>query len=347
MSRTLYAPAQLLQMLSREAVQQELKSLFVDLFFPRSITADTKDIMLDTIDDPTIPIAAFCSPMVGSKVSRDEGYESKVITPGYMKPKNSIDPLKIVVRPANYPPEQFSTFATRDIMIGHAIIRQAVSIRARIEWLAVQAVTTGKNIIEGEGIDQYEIDWNLSDKNIIHQVGSAAWSAQDINTFDPNDDIETYAEYSEGVTNIIIMGSNVWKTYRKFKSVRETLDTRRGSESVLETALKNLGDSVSFKGYVGDTAIVVYSGKYTNEEGEEVRFFDPDLMVLGNTSNSGIVAYGTIQDPELVSMGIQRRELAVKNYIVPGDPAIEYVQTHSAPQPIPARINRFVTVHVA
>ncbi|NYX02475.1 phage capsid protein, partial [Escherichia coli] len=25
---------------------------------------------------------------------------------------------------------------------------------------------------------------------------------------------------------------------------------------------------------------------------------------------------------------------------------IEYVQTHSAPQPIPARINRFVTVRI-
>ena len=45
-------------------------------------------------------------------------------------------------------------------------------------------------------------------------------------------------------------------------------------------------------------------------------------------------------------MGLTNAELAPKNYIVPGDPAIEYVQTHSAPQPIPARINRFVTVRI-
>ena len=38
--------------------------------------------------------------------------------------------------------------------------------------------------------------------------------------------------------------------------------------------------------------------------------------------------------------------IGADNYIVPGDPAIEYVQTHSAPQPIPARINRFVTVRI-
>ncbi|WP_251122206.1 major capsid protein, partial [Escherichia coli] len=116
--------------------------------------------------------------------------------------------------------------------------------------------------------------------------------------------------------------------------------------SELETALKDLGDSVSFKGYMGDVAIVVYSGRYTDEDGTEKHFLDPDLMVLGNTALQGIVAYGGIQDPELIRMGLTKAELAPKNYIVPGDPAIEYVQTHSAPQPIPARINRFVTVRI-
>lgn len=343
----LYTPASLIRVVSREDVQARLKTLFTDLFFPRSITSETKDIALDTIDDPNIPMAAFCSPMVGSRVARDEGYESKVITPGYMKPKHSIDPSKLAVRPAGTSPEQFSSFDSRKVKIASASFKQAQAIKARIEWLAIQAITTGKNIIEGDGISQYEIDWNIKDKNIITQAGAAGWSKQDIDKYNPHDDIENYAESSEGVINIIIMGSNVWKTYRKFKRVTEILDTRRGSNSSLETALKDLGDSISFKGYVGDTAIVVYSGRYVNSEGVEVRFLDPDLMVLANTNNQGLVAYGAMQDPELVRAGITKGEMIPKNYIVPGDPAIEYVQTHSAPQPIPARINRFVTVRVA
>lgn len=44
------------------------------------------------------------------------------------------------------------------------------------------------------------------------------------------------------------MGGNVWKKYRSFRAIKEALDTRRGSNSELETALKDLGDSVSFKG---------------------------------------------------------------------------------------------------
>ncbi|MCV5283807.1 major capsid protein, partial [Escherichia coli] len=77
-------------------------------------------------------------------------------------------------------------------------------------------------------------------------------------------------------------------------AIKEALDTRRGSNSELETALKDLGDSVSFKGYMGDVAIVVYSGRYTDEDGTEKYFLDPDLMVLGNTALQGIVAYGGI-----------------------------------------------------
>lgn len=342
----LYSPAELIQTVNAEDIQWQINSLFINLFFKRVVTFETRDIALDIIDDPDIPMAAFCSPMVGSKVSRDEGYESKVIRPGYMKPKSSIDPNKIAVRQLGVSPEQFNAYSSRNFKIKRAMVRQAQAIRARIEWLAVQAITTGKNIIEGDGIERYELDWNIKPQNIITQSGGTEWSGRDLSTFDPNDDIEEYAEISEGTTNIIVMGRNVWKKYRAFKAVKDCLDTRRGSNSVLETALKNLGDSVSFKGYVGDVAIVVYSGRYTDEDGTEKYFLDPDLMVLGNTSLQGIVAYGGIQDPELIRMGLTKAELAPKNYIVPGDPAIEYVQTHSAPQPIPARINRFVTVRI-
>ncbi|EGC8916915.1 hypothetical protein IAS04_005147, partial [Escherichia coli] len=38
--------------------------------------------------------------------------------------------------------------------------------------------------------------------------------------------------------------------------------TRRGSHSELETAVKDLGKAVSYKGMYGDVAIVVYSGQY-------------------------------------------------------------------------------------
>ncbi|STN05819.1 phage major head protein [Escherichia coli] len=48
--------------------------------------------------------------------------------------------------------------------------------------------------------------------------------------------------------NIAIMDGTVWRLLNGFKLFREKLDTRRGSNSQLETAVKDLGAVVSFKG---------------------------------------------------------------------------------------------------
>lgn len=61
-----------------------------------------------------------------------------------MKPKSSIDPNKLAVRPAGVSPEQYNAFGARNIKVKQAIVNQAKAIRTRIEWLAVQAITTGK-----------------------------------------------------------------------------------------------------------------------------------------------------------------------------------------------------------
>ncbi|HFF0820420.1 TPA: major capsid protein, partial [Escherichia coli] len=64
------------------------------------------------------------------------------------------------------------------------------------------------------------------------------------------------------LVNIAIMDGTVWRLLNGFKLFREKLDTRRGSNSQLETAVKDLGAVVSFKGYYGDLAIVVASSRY-------------------------------------------------------------------------------------
>ena len=64
----LYSPTQLVQVVNAVDVQKQLNALFTSLFFTRSVMFESRDIILDTIDDPNIPIAAFCSRMVGSIV---------------------------------------------------------------------------------------------------------------------------------------------------------------------------------------------------------------------------------------------------------------------------------------
>lgn len=57
----LYSPAMLIQVVNAEDIQWQINSLFINLFFKRVVTFETRDIALDIIDDPDIPMAAFCS----------------------------------------------------------------------------------------------------------------------------------------------------------------------------------------------------------------------------------------------------------------------------------------------
>ncbi|HAF2131473.1 TPA: hypothetical protein G9F27_005858, partial [Salmonella enterica] len=124
--------------------------------------------------------------MVGSRVQRDKGYDTATFTPGYLKPKNEIDPSKTIIRLPGEDPAALNSPSYRRIRLIHdALRRQAKSIKARVEWLAVNAITTGKNTIEGEGIERYELDWKLPAANIIFQAAGKKWSEQDRNNFDP------------------------------------------------------------------------------------------------------------------------------------------------------------------
>ncbi|MBC0353540.1 major capsid protein, partial [Escherichia coli] len=130
------------------------------------------------------------------------------------------------------------------------------------EMQAVNAVLYGKYTMEGDQFEKIEVDFGRSTKNNITQGSGKEWSKQDRDTFDPTHDLDLYCDQASGLVNIAIMDGTVWRLLNGFKLFREKLDTRRGSNSQLETAVKDLGAVVSFKGYYGDLAIVVASSRY-------------------------------------------------------------------------------------
>ncbi|EFI5641534.1 hypothetical protein GW230_21715 [Escherichia coli] len=185
-----------------------------------------------------------------------------------------------------------------------------------------------------------------SEENNITQSGGTEWSKRDKSTYDPTDDIEAYALNASGVVNIIVFDPKGWALFRSFKAVREKLDTRRGSHSELETAVKDLGKAVSYKGMYGDVAIVVYSGQYV-ENGVKKNFLPDNTMVLGNTHARGLRTYGCIQDADAQREGINASARYPKNWVTTGDPAREFTMIQSAPLMLLADPDEFVAVQLA
>ncbi|EJB4002370.1 major capsid protein, partial [Escherichia coli] len=127
---------------------------------------------------------------------------------------------------------------------------------------------------------------------------------------------------------------------------REKLDTRRGSKSELETALKDLGSVVSFKGYYGDLAIMVAKTTYVDENGDEQRYLPEGTLILGNTQVEGVRCYGAIQDNQALSEGITSAIRYPKHWLEVGDPGCEYTMTQSAPLMVLPDPDAFVVVQV-
>ena len=292
--------------------------LFLRLFFRETYPFTTEKVYLSQIPG-LVNMALYVSPIVSGEVIRSRGGSTSEFTPGYVKPKHEVNPQMTLRR---LPDAQVE------------------------EMQAVSAVLKGKYTMTGEAFDPVEVDMGRSEANNITQSGGTEWSKRDKSTYDPTDDIEAYALNASGVVNIIVFDPKGWALFRSFKAVKEKLDTRRGSHSELETAVKDLGKAVSYKGMYGDVAIVVYSGQYV-ENGVKKNFLPDNTMVLGNTQARGLRTYGCIQDADAQREGINASARYPKNWVTTGDPAREFTMIQSAPLMLLADPDEFVSVQLA
>lgn len=340
---SIYTTAQLL------AVNQKkfkFYPLFLRIFFRESYPFSTEKVYLSQIPG-LVNMALYVSPVISGKVIRSRGGTTSEFTPGYVKPKHEVNPQMTLRRLPDEDPQNLADPAYRRRRIILQNMKDEELAIAQVEEMqAVSAVLSGKYTMTGEAFEPVEVDMQRSARNNIVQAGAAAWSARDKETYDPTDDIETYAVNASGVVNIIVFDPKGWSLFRSFKAVKDKLDTRRGSNSELETALKDLGQAVSYKGMYGDVAIVVYAGQYV-EGGVQKNYLPDNTMVLGNTQARGLRTYGCIQDVDAQREGINASARYPKNWVQTGDPAREFTMIQSAPLMLLADADEFVSVKLA
>ncbi|EJM3644394.1 major capsid protein [Salmonella enterica] len=335
------------QLLGYTEQKVKFNPLFLTLFFRRTVNFHTEEVMLDKITGKT-PIAAYVSPVVEGKVLRNRGGETRVLRPGYVKPKHEFNYQQAVERLPGEDPAQLNDPAYRRLRILTDNLKQEEHAIVQVEeQQAVSAVLYGKYTMTGENFETVEVDFGRSSSNNIIQSAGKKWSGRDPDTYDPTHDIDMYCDMASGLINIAVMDGAVWRLLNGFKLFREKLDTRRGSSSQLETAVKDLGAVVSFKGYYGDLAIVVAKTSFVNESGVEERYIPEGTLVLGNTASEGIRCYGAIQDAQALSEGIVAAARYPKHWLTVGDPAREFTMTQSAPLMVLPNPDKFVIVQVS
>jgi len=339
----MYTTAQLLAVNEKKF---KFDPLFLRIFFRESYPFSTEKVYLSQIPG-LVNMALYVSPVISGKVIRSRGGTTSEFTPGYVKPKHEVNPQMTLRRLPDEDPQNLADPAYRRRRIILQNMKDEELAIAQVEEMqAVSAVLSGKYTMTGEAFEPVEVDMQRSARNNIVQAGAAAWSARDKEIYDPTDDIETYAVNASGVVNIIVFDPKGWSLFRSFKAVKDKLDTRRGSNSELETALKDLGQAVSYKGMYGDVAIVVYAGQYV-EGGAQKNYLPDNTMVLGNTQARGLRTYGCIQDVDAQREGINASARYPKNWVQTGDPAREFTMIQSAPLMLLADADEFVSIKLA
>ena len=325
--------------------KSKFQPLFLALFYPDVFLSDSEEIKLDQIDE-NVDIALTVSPIVGGKVLRDKGYSTRGFVAAYVKPKHEVSPKKLMKRRAGERlAGALSMAARREAQIADNMIKEDLAIKQYEEKQAVDGIVYGGYTVEGDGYDTQQVEFGQRAGNRVTLGVGARWTDKDKASYDPTSDITEWASESDGMVNVIVMDSKAWALFEGFEAVGKKLNSRRGSAANMETALKDLGASVSWKGWFGDVQIVVTQHAYT-EGGVEKRYLPDYCIVMGNTEHDGVRAYGAIQDLDAIHEGAEMTDRYPKNWIEKGDPAREFTNIQSSPLMVPKGINKFVVVIV-
>lgn len=331
-------------LLGVKAIQPKFTPLFIQMFFPSIATFASEEVAFDKIKKG-VRLAPFVAPMASGRARKEQGGTLTTFKPAYLKPTDVVKPSRTLKRrPGEALNGELSPAQRMDAIRGEILMDHEMEITAREEWMAVQAVLTGKVVVEGEDYESQEVDYGRSADNQIVLAGAALWTAVDPLTYDPTEDLEDWAANTSGSVGVILMDKLAWRLFSSFKAVKDKLESRRGSTSQLELG-PQLEREVMRKGFFGEYEILVYTGKYEDSAGTKHNFMPDYTVLIAPASADNVMAYGGIQDAKANANGLVEATRYPSNWFT-DNPSVEWIQTQAAPVPALFDADEFVVITV-
>ncbi len=319
-------------------------NFWLNLCFPVSIPFDDEYIDFDVIDRGR-RLAPFVAPTAQGKPLLQKGYSTRRFRPAYIKPKDSVDPRRLFKRRAG---EAYTGTMTpqarRNAIVADILQTHRDAHERRQEWMAASAIINDLVEVSGPDYPTQVISFGRHPSQTITLTGTAQWSDPSANPVKNLDAwIGQVQQRSSYAPTRVVMGTDAWDVFRDNPVVEKKLDTRRGSETRLETAV-GTGEVVQYKGTLGASLEVwTYNDIYEDDEGNVVPFMDPKKIVLLNpTGTEGVRCFGAILDADA---GYVPTEFFPKMF-KENDPSAEFILTQSAPLMVPRRPNAVLVAKV-
>lgn len=313
-----------------------LRTLF---FGGQPLEFDTADVKFDRVFDD-LRAAPWVSPYALGSQTPLRGFQTDSFSPGYLKPKDRIEPDKISKRRPGEPIGGAYTLGQRrDLYFLDYLLSHKTKIERREEIMSAQILLTGACVMEGKDYPRAVVDYKRKASLTRILLPGAGWGQNGVSAVDSLEGfIEDIATECGAAPSHVVMDKLAGRLLKADPKLKDKLDITLGqTTSAIDLGFKpGVPGSPVYLGRIGVTEIYIYNDNYEDTDGT-IRPLLPDYTVIAGAPSAfeGTPCYGAIQDPRN-AYGAAR--LFSKNWI-DEDPAGEFVMTQSAPIFVPKRIN--------
>lgn len=324
------------------------KSFLLDTFFGTVETSETEHVDIDVIKKKR-RLAPFVSPMHQGHIIDRTGFTTRSFKPPYIKPKMQYSGADILKRQAGDTIYQGNASPSQRAQqqLGKDLMELIEMVTRREEWMASQALTTGKVRCTGEGIDA-EIDFLMSNSHKITLSSNNRWNVDHADS-KPVTNLRTWkrliSQDSGHVPDVAIFGQDVVDALllsyaNKTEDFLKLLDNRRVALGQIDPRL--LPSGASFWGTIEGLDIYTYDEWYYDAGTDTEKPMVPvDHVLMGSTRARTARHYGAIQDLQATG--------AVPFFPKSWeemDPSVRWVMVQSAPIVVPHEIDAFLFAKV-
>lgn len=305
------------------------RTFLLKTFFPGFQQFESKSVDIDIIKGKR-RLAPFVSPVLAGKVMDKRGMTTRSYTPPYIKPKFATGAQEILNRaPGEIVYVGGQSAAQRAATkLGEELAELDETITRREEWMAAQALATGKVNVVGDGINDV-IDFSRAADHTVTLTGTALWTdAQG----DPLKNLRAWRRkiiQDSGVApDTVVLGADAIEAFINNAKVKDALDTRRVDLGQIDPQI--LPDGVTYYGYIKEVGLDLYGYDewYIDDAGDEQPMLPKDKIIIGSSRSRNAKLYGMIQD---LAAGAGFAVPRFPKSWVKEDPSVRFVMLQSAP----------------
>lgn len=313
------------------------QKFLLDTFFPNTVTSDTEYVSID-VDVGKRRMSPFVSPLVEGKLVEQRRYQTNQFKPAYIKDKRAPDLRKPVRRAMGERIGGELTGAEREaVNLQFELEDQLDMLDRRLEWMAAQALLTGKVTITGEGYPTVVVDFGRDASLTPVLTGGQQWGQAGVS---PNQSIEQWGRQvlkkSGAVCTDIVFTTSAWNFFIADQVVKSAIwyPGGGGQGNSIQVGLQIQNGAV-LKGRWGQYNLWEYNDWYVDDNDVEQPMLPDGTVIMSGPQMQGTRAFGQIMDPKFNYQGMA---YAPKTW-VEEDPAQRLLLLQSSPIVIPSQVN--------